>query len=169
MAYRRAPTASESLKTISGPIVTNTARGVAGVRALVHVGAYVPDQGESIATVLDPAAYPGSLLGKDTTDVRPVSNPVAPGGPDADLSIKPADFRSVFAADVPTRTAARMAVARRPLSLTAGTQVSGAPAWKTIPSGNLITFNDEAIPPVASGEWRDGRMLMSRPSTRRTR
>jgi len=147
------------LNTISGPVVlvghsyggaviTNAARGVAGVRALVYVGAYVPDQGESIATVLDPATYPGSLLGKDTTDVRPFPNPAAPGGTDADIYIKPADFRSVFAADVPARTAAQMAATQRPLSLTAETQVSGAPAWKTIPSWDLITLNDKAIPPT---------------------
>ncbi len=147
------------LKTINGPIVlvghsyggavvTNAARGVPDVRALVYVGAYVPDQGESIATVLDPTTYPGSLLGKDTTDVRPFPNPAAPGGTDADIYIKPADFRSVFAADVPARTAAQMAATQRPLSLTAETQVSGAPAWKTVPSWDLITLNDKAIPPA---------------------
>jgi pimeloyl-ACP methyl ester carboxylesterase len=147
------------LKTISGPIVlvghsyggavvTNAARDVPGVRALVYVGAYVPDQGESIATVLDPATYPGSLLGKDTTDVRPFPNPAAPGGTDADIYIKPADFRSVFAADVPARTAAQMAATQRPLSFTADTEPSGAPAWKTIPSWDLITLNDKAIPPA---------------------
>jgi pimeloyl-ACP methyl ester carboxylesterase len=147
------------LSTISGPIVlvghsyggaviTNAARGVANVRALVYLGAYVPDQGESIATVLDPASYPGSLLGPSTTAVRPFPNPAAAGGTDADIYIKPADFRSVFAADVPARTAAQMAATQRPLSLTADTQVSGAPAWKTIPSWDLITLNDKAIPPA---------------------
>lgn len=147
------------LVTISGPIVlvghsyggaviTNAARGVANVQALVYVGAFVPDQGESIATVLDPDTYPGALLGTATTDVRPFPNPAAPGGTDADIYIKPADFRSVFAADVPARTAAQMAATQRPLSFTADTEPSGAPAWKTIPSWDLITLNDKAIPPA---------------------
>ncbi|WP_329530491.1 alpha/beta hydrolase [Streptomyces sp. NBC_01450] len=147
------------LATISGPIVlvghsyggaviTNAARGVANVQALVYVGAFVPDKGESIATVLDPNTYPGSLLGAATTDVRQFPNPAAPGGTDADVYIKSADFRSVFAADVRAGTAARMAATQRPLSLTAETEPSGSPAWKTVPSWDLITLNDKAVPPA---------------------
>jgi pimeloyl-ACP methyl ester carboxylesterase len=147
------------LATISGPIVlvghsyggaviTNAARGVANVQALVYVGAFVPDKGESIATVLDPNTYPGSLLGAATTDVRQFPNPAAPGGTDADVYIKSADFRSVFAADVRAGMAARMAATQRPLSLTAETEPSGSPAWKTVPSWDLITLNDKAVPPA---------------------
>ncbi|MEO5875939.1 MAG: alpha/beta fold hydrolase [Streptosporangiaceae bacterium] len=147
------------LKTVKGPIVlvghsyggaviTNAAREVANVKALVYVGAYVPAKGESIATVLDPKSYPGSLLGPATTVVRPFPNPAVPGGVDADVSIRPASFRAVFAADVPARTAALMAVTQRPLSLSAQTGVSGDPAWTWIPSWDLITLNDRAIPPA---------------------
>lgn len=146
------------LKTISGPIVlvghsyggavvTNAARhpGRPGARVRRRIR---PGPGREHRHRARPAAYPGSLLGKDTTDVRPFPNPAAPGGTDADIYIKPADFRSVFAADVPARTAAQMAATQRPLSLTAETQASGAPAWKTIPSWDLITLNDKAIPLV---------------------
>jgi pimeloyl-ACP methyl ester carboxylesterase len=131
-----------------GAVITNAARGVGNVRALVYVGAFVPDKGESIATVLDPKTYPGSLLGPDTVVARPFPNPAAPGGVGYDLSIKPADFRNVFAGDVPARTTALMAVAQRPLSLTANTEPSGEPAWKTIPSWDLITLDDHAIAPA---------------------
>jgi pimeloyl-ACP methyl ester carboxylesterase len=131
-----------------GAVITNAARDVANVKALVYLGAYLPDQGESIATVLNPATYPGSLLGPDTTIARPAPNPAAPGGNDIDIYIDPADFHKVFAADVSTRTAAVMAATQRPLSLTAQTQASGPPAWKTIPSWDLITLNDKAIPPA---------------------
>jgi pimeloyl-ACP methyl ester carboxylesterase len=41
-----------------------------------------------------------------------------------------------------------MAATQRPLSFTADTEPSGAPAWKTIPSWDLITLNDKAIPPA---------------------
>ncbi|MEV5150255.1 alpha/beta hydrolase [Streptomyces sp. NPDC052727] len=147
------------LRTISGPIVlvghsyggaviTNAARGVDNVKALVYVGAFVPDVGESIATVLDPQKYPGSLLGPDTTLTRPAPNPSAPGGQDADIYIKPQDFQKVFAADVSASEASVMAATQRPLSYTAETEASGDPAWKTIPSWDLVTLNDKAIPPA---------------------
>ncbi|MCH5676881.1 alpha/beta fold hydrolase [Streptomyces gilvus] len=147
------------LKTISGPIVlvghsyggaviTNAARGVNNVKALVYIGAYVPDNGESLATVLNPKKYPGSLLGPGTTLIRPAPNPTAPQGQDADIYVKPEDFRAVFAADVPRNTAALMAATQRPLAYTAQTEPSGEPAWKTVPSWDLITLNDKAIPPA---------------------
>ena len=116
------------LQTISGPIVlvghsyggaviTNAARGVPNVKALVYVGAFVPAQGESIATVLDPTKYPGSLLGPSTTLVRPL-----PGGHDVDIYIKNTDFRAVFAGDVSASKAAVLAATQRPLSYTAETE-----------------------------------------------
>ncbi|OIK07807.1 hypothetical protein [Streptomyces monashensis] len=114
----------------------------------MYVEAFVPDKGESIATVLDPQKYPGSLLGPDTTVARPVPNPSAPGGQDADISIKPQGFREVFAVDVSASEASVMPSTQRPLSYTAGTEPSGDPAWKTIPSWDLVTLNDKAIPPA---------------------
>ncbi len=146
------------LATIAGPIVlvghsyggaviTNAARGVPNVKALVYVGAFVPDQGESILTSYDAATYPGSLLGPTTTEVRPAPNPAAAGGQDLDIYIQAAHFREVFAGDQPAGTALTMATTQRPLSLTANNEPSGAPAWKTIPSWDLITLNDKAISP----------------------
>ncbi|MEV8516372.1 alpha/beta hydrolase [Dactylosporangium sp. NPDC051484] len=146
------------LQSISGPIVlvghsyggaviTNAARDLPNVRALVYVGAFVPDQGESIATVPDPATYP-SQLGTGTTSTRHVPNPAASGGIDLDITIKQENFRSVFAGDVPAATAELMAVTQRPLSLTAFTEASGAPAWRTLPTWDLITLDDHAINPA---------------------
>jgi hypothetical protein len=62
-----------------------------------------------------------------------------------------------------------MAATRRPLSLTAETQVPGAPSWQTIPGWDLITLNDRAILPDGQRFMTRRRMLMSRPSARRTR
>ncbi len=148
------------LQTISGPIVlvghsyggaviTNAARGVPSVKALVYVGAFVPAAGESIAQAADPATFPGSLLGPDTTIVRPVPNPAAAGGQDVDIYISIDDFRAVFAGDVSVRRAAVMARTQRPLTATANFEPSGEPAWKTVPSWDLITTADKAIPPAA--------------------
>jgi pimeloyl-ACP methyl ester carboxylesterase len=147
------------LQTISGPIIlvghsyggaviTNAARGVPNVKALVFVAGFALDQGESLATTPDPQKFPGSLIGPDTTIVRPVPNAAAPNGQDVDISIKPEDFRAVFAADVPKRTADLMAVTQRPLAGTALGEPSGAPAWKTIPSWDLVTLDDKAIAPA---------------------
>ncbi|WP_051468797.1 alpha/beta fold hydrolase [Actinomadura oligospora] len=96
--------------------------------------------GEPVSAVL---TAPGGEL-------RPgaAPNPYAAGGQDADVYIDPADFRAVFAADVPAGTAAGMAATQRPLSVTAQTEPSGDPAWKTIPSWALITLDDKAIPPA---------------------
>lgn len=148
------------LQTIPGPIVlvghsyggaviTNAARGVPNVRALVYAGAFVPDAGESIATAADPTRFPGSLLGPDTTVVRPIANPAAAGGQDVDIYISLDAFRSVFAGDVSVERADVMARTQRPLTATANFEPSGAPAWKTLPSWDLITTADNAIPPAA--------------------
>jgi pimeloyl-ACP methyl ester carboxylesterase len=146
------------LLTITGPIVlvghsyggaviTNAARGVPGVKALVYVGAFVPDDGENITNAYDPVTYPGALLGPSTTLVRPAPNPAADGGSDLDIYIDPTHFREVFAGDVSEARADVMAAVQRPLSLTANTEASGAPAWRTVPSWDLITLDDKAISP----------------------
>lgn len=131
-----------------GAVITNAARGASNVVALVYIAAFIPDTGQSIATSYDPTAYPGSLLGPDTTLVRPVANPATPGGQDVDIYIKPASFREVFAGDQSPAQAAAMAATQRPLTYFANTEPSGEPAWKTIPSWDLITLGDKAIAPA---------------------
>jgi pimeloyl-ACP methyl ester carboxylesterase len=146
------------LDTISGPVIlvghsyggaviTNAARGATNVAALVYLAAFIPDEGDSVATSYDPVAYPGSLLTQAALTVRPTVNPAAPGGQDADLYIRADLFRKVFAGDQPTAAAAVMAASQRPLSAFAFTQTSGAPAWKTLPSWDLLTMHDRAISP----------------------
>lgn len=130
-----------------GAVITNAARGADNVVALVYVGAFIPDAGQSIVTSYDPVAYPGSLLGPDTTLVRPSANPAAPGGQDVDVYIRPESFRRVFAGDRSRRAAAAMAATQRPLSYFAQTEPSGEPAWKTLPSWSLVTLDDRAISP----------------------
>jgi pimeloyl-ACP methyl ester carboxylesterase len=130
-----------------GAVITNAARGAANVVALVYIAAFVPDEGTSVATSYDPQAHPGSLLTPDALVVRPTANPVAPGGQDADLYIRPDLFREIFAADQDRDTAAVMAATQRPLSAFAFTEPSGAPAWAHVPSWALVTLADRAISP----------------------
>jgi pimeloyl-ACP methyl ester carboxylesterase len=143
------------LKQISGPIVlvghsyggaviTNAARGVSNVKALVYVAAFAPAKGESLAT----DQYPGTHIDPSKLDVVPVPNPAAPTGQDVDLYIKAADFRDIFAGDVSPHEAMLQAATQRPFASTAFTQPSGTPAWATIPSWDLISLDDHAISPA---------------------
>ena len=149
------------LATIAGPIVlvghsyggaviTNAARGVPNVKALVYIAAFIPDAGEAIGTMLDPARFPGSQVTPDVLEFRPVPNAAAPGGQDVDVYLKAANFPQIFAQDVPASKARLMAVEQRPLTGLANNEPSGAPAWKTIPSWALVSLDDHTIPP--SGE-----------------
>jgi len=151
------------LATIEGPIVLvghsyggavigEAARGALNVRALVFIGAYVLEEGESIFTVLDPQHFPGGQLGPDTTIARPVPNGAAPGGTDTELWIAPEHFHRVFTADATPERAHAMALTQRPLAMAAATGPAGRPAWHDRPSWALITEDDNAIPP-AGQRW----------------
>lgn len=140
------------LATIDGPVVLvghsyggavigEAARDLAGVAALVFVAAYILDEGESIATVLDPQRFAGGLLGPDTTLERPFDD-------GDDLYITTEHFAKVFAADLPEEQTRLMSYEQRPLSLSALTGVAAArPAWHDKPSWALIAEHDNAIPP----------------------
>jgi len=122
-----------------GAVITDAAVGHPNVKALVYIAAFAPDQGESGLAIL--GKYPGSQLPPALT-VRQF-----PGGQDA--YVNPADFRQVFAADVPAGEARLMAAGQRPVALAAFAEPSSAPAWKTIPSWFLVAGADHAIPPAA--------------------
>jgi pimeloyl-ACP methyl ester carboxylesterase len=151
-------TIADFLATISGPIVlvghsyggaviTNAAAGNANVKALVYIDAFIPDQGESEFQLL--GAYPGSCVAGDPAKVfNLVPYPGAPQG-DFDAYLKPAVFQTCFANLVPAPAAAIMATAQRPPTLSSGSEKSGVPAWKTIPSWSLIGTADQVIPPAA--------------------
>ncbi|WP_329314717.1 alpha/beta fold hydrolase [Streptomyces sp. NBC_01262] len=122
-----------------GAVITDAAVGHPNVKALVYIAAFAPDQGESGLAIL--GEYPGSQLSPALT-VRPF-----PGGQDA--YVNPADFRQVFAADVPAGKARLMAAGQRPVALAAFAEPSSTPAWKTVPSWFLVAGADRAIPPAA--------------------
>jgi pimeloyl-ACP methyl ester carboxylesterase len=137
------------MKTIDGPIVlvahsyggavtTEAATLVGNVKALVYLNALALDAGETNLGITE--RFPNEF-GKA---LRPQP---FPGG--TDLYVDRASFHRLFAADLPARTAARMASAQRPVSLAAVQEPSTEPAWKTIPSWYLIGRQDEVISPVA--------------------
>jgi pimeloyl-ACP methyl ester carboxylesterase len=127
-----------------GAVITNAARDVSNVKALVYVAAFAPAEGESLAT----DQYPGTHIDPSKLDAVPVPNPAAPSGQDVDLYIKTVDFRDIFAGDVSPHEAMLEAATQRPFASTAFTQPSGAPAWATVPSWDLISLDDHAISPA---------------------
>jgi pimeloyl-ACP methyl ester carboxylesterase len=143
------------LDRIDGPIVlvghsyggsVISAVGDRDVRALVYLAAYVPDTGETAAELT--GRFPGSTV---TDALRPV--PLPDGG--TDLYIDPALFNERFAGDLPGRQASLLAVAQRPVTAAALNEpAAGTPAWRTIPSYDLISGGDLIIPPVARPQRR---------------
>ena len=146
------------LSTIKGPIVlaghsyggaviTDAATGDSQVKALVYVDAFIPTQGESILQILTPPK--GSSL--------PPLNPPAlfnfvpfPGAPKGvtDWYLKPAVFMQVLANGLPKTQAEVLAATQRPIASNALTETSTAPAWKTIPSWDVIGTQDQILPPA---------------------
>ncbi|ATE52241.1 alpha/beta fold hydrolase [Actinosynnema pretiosum] len=127
-----------------GALITRAARDVAGARALVYVAAFQPDTGESALELAN--RFPGAKLGPDTLDVL-----VHEGAPE--LSIKPGDFREVFAADLPESATTVLAATQRPVAEAAlAGGLDGEPAWRSLPSWALVANQDNAIP-AASQEF----------------
>ena len=128
-----------------GAVITNAATGLANVKALVYIAAFVPDAKEPVAQLV--GQFPGSLATEANLDARPY--PLGDGDYGVDLYLKPEIFREAFAGDLPVRETTVMQVTQRPFSLAALTEPSGEPAWKTIPSWYLMATADRTIPPAA--------------------
>ncbi|MGF0114799.1 alpha/beta fold hydrolase [Promicromonospora sp. Marseille-Q5078] len=126
-----------------GGVITNAATGADNVDALVYVAGHAPDKGETVGQFSDPEQYPGSELTPDSLVTRPYA-----GG--ADITIDPARFRQIFAADLPASEARLMAATQRPADVSILEEPSpGEPAWKTIPSWYQVSSDDKALSPVA--------------------
>jgi pimeloyl-ACP methyl ester carboxylesterase len=125
-----------------GAVITNAAIDRPNVKALVYIAAFAPDKGESVFGLT--VRSPGSLL-PPALRLRPFRQPGGALGNDA--YIDPALFHDVFVGDVPASTAAEMAASQRPLTLAAGTELTQAVAWKSIPSWYMVAGLDHTIPP----------------------
>jgi pimeloyl-ACP methyl ester carboxylesterase len=145
---------ADFLSTIPGPIVlvghsyggfviTNAATGNPDVKALVYVDAFIPAQGDTLLGLT--SAQPGSCLGGNAFNFVPY--PGAPAG-DVDTYIKPSLVPSCFASGLSPGQAAVIAATQRPLAASALQEPSGPPAWKTIPSWDVIGTADKVLPPA---------------------
>ncbi len=122
-----------------GMVITEAASNNDAVLALVYVGAFAPDTGESALSLS--SKFPGSTLGDTLTGY-----PVSTGG--NELAIRADAFHHQFCADVPAETAALMAATQRPVteaSLSEGLPTD-VPAWKQHPSWFVYGDADLNIP-----------------------
>jgi pimeloyl-ACP methyl ester carboxylesterase len=140
------------LATVPGPIVlvghsyggfviTNAATGNKNVKALVYIDAFIPAQGDTLSSLT--SQFPGSQIAPAALNFVP-----SPGGV-VDVYVKPSLFRSILANDLPASQAAELAAVQRPIAASALTDVSGPPAWTSIPSWAVVGTADHAIPPAA--------------------
>lgn len=140
------------LKTITGPVVlvghsyggfitTNAAVGNPQVKALVYVDAYLPDAGDTLLSLT--SQFPGSEISPAVLNTVPNSDGVI------DTYIKADLFPGIFANDLPKSQGAALAAEQRPVALTGASEPSGTPAWKAIPSWDLIGTEDNVIPVAA--------------------
>ena len=128
-----------------GFVVTNAAVGDSAVKALVYVDAYLPKRGDTLKSL----TTAGSCFAVDPTTVFDFVP--YPGGPpgDVDLYVKQSLFPGCFANGLRASEAAALAAAARPLAASVLDEPSGAPAWATIPSWDVIGTNDHIITPAA--------------------
>ena len=116
-----------------GGMVITEAGNDPKVRRLVYVAAYIPDTGETVA----------SLTATPIPGYAPV--PILPPQ-DGYLTVETTKFPRFFAADVDPNLTRFMAASQVPWGLTAVTTKIDQPAWKTKPTYDLITTEDHMIP-----------------------
>jgi pimeloyl-ACP methyl ester carboxylesterase len=145
------------VKSIPGPVVLvghsygGNVISVAGgdngnVKSLVYVAALAPEVGESASSLS--GKFPGSTLGPT------LAPPVALPGGGKDLYIQQSKFHAEFAADVPAKVAALMAVNQRPVTDAALNEAASVAAWKSLPSYFVYGKLDKNIPPGVHGAAR---------------
>jgi pimeloyl-ACP methyl ester carboxylesterase len=115
-----------------GGVVITEAGNAPNVAGLVYVAAFVPDAGESVASMLEGGAPP----------------PVQPSA-DGYLFFDAAVFPQAFAQDLPPAQAAFLAAAQIPPAAAAFEAKVSQPAWKTHGSWYVLSTEDRIIPPPA--------------------
>lgn len=128
-----------------GAVITDAATGNSQVKALVYVDAFIPAKGDSLLSLLTPKNpdEPG-LNPEELFNFVPF--PGAPKGV-SDLYLKPEVFADALANGLPKAEATVLAATQRPIASNALVEKSSKPAWKTIPSWDVIGTEDHILPP----------------------
>lgn len=126
-----------------GAVITNAATGNPNVKALVYVNAFAPDTGESATELAGPDS---ALSVPDPTTVFDLVPATLPPTAETDLYLKNSTVVTSFANGLSAEDKAIVAASQRPAAIGALNGPSGTPAWRTIPSWNLIGTKDKIIP-----------------------
>jgi pimeloyl-ACP methyl ester carboxylesterase len=129
-----------------GEVITNAADGNSNVKALVYDDAYLPAQGEDLMDLTTAGSCFYLPPAEQSTVFSPVTTPGAPSG--TDVYVKQSVFPGCFANGLSASEGAVLAATQRPLATNALTDLSGVPAWKTIPSWDIIGMNDRVVTPA---------------------
>jgi pimeloyl-ACP methyl ester carboxylesterase len=123
-----------------GAVITNAATRALNVVGLVYVAAFAPDEGETLGDVES-----GSKDSVLNSALVQYNYPTGQNGETSvEFAINPALIQEAFAADLPAETTALMAATQRPIAAAAFSDVSGPPAWRTLPSWAVVAAGDKA-------------------------
>jgi pimeloyl-ACP methyl ester carboxylesterase len=122
-----------------GGAVISEAGNDSKVAGLVYIAGWVPDQGESVSSLIEDLIKNGP------------PGPVPPILPPQDgfLLLDKAKFPDAFAGDVDRERAEFMADSQVPWGLAALSGSVSEPAWRSKPSWYLVATGDRMIPPAA--------------------
>ncbi|NMO90932.1 alpha/beta fold hydrolase [Actinomycetospora sp. TBRC 11914] len=112
------------------------------VRALVYLAGYALEEGESLGELQ--GRFPDSPL---ATALVQTTFPLPDGSTGTDVSVDPARFPQIFAADLDPELAKVLAVSQRPLAAAAFAEPASAAAWHTKPSWGSVSSSDTTINP----------------------
>jgi pimeloyl-ACP methyl ester carboxylesterase len=122
-----------------GGAVITVAGGSDKVAGLVYVAGVVPDEGESVNDLQ--GRFPSLAMG-------PLVRPTELSDGSVEISIDPARFPDVFAADLPADDAAFLAMSQRPVSAAAFDDPATAAAWRAKPSWAVFGTGDRPVAPA---------------------
>jgi pimeloyl-ACP methyl ester carboxylesterase len=116
-----------------GMVVSAAAQGLAGIRRLVFLAAFQPEEGEDSVTLLfrEPSALTTSFV-------------VGTNG----ITVERSRLHEVFYGDSDPSVVESLAARLRPMPLHDAPTLTGTPAWKAVPSTYIVCAKDNAISPV---------------------
>jgi pimeloyl-ACP methyl ester carboxylesterase len=125
-----------------GIVISDAAAGRSDVLGLVFSAAFIPDQGDSIASL-----GIGFVASEAFTHLAFTGTPFA-----SPAYIAPNLFRQYFAQDLPPARAGLLDAAQQPLNFPIVTTPSGPVAWRSMPSWYAVSGGDRMIDP-AQERW----------------